>query len=138
MVVLKGRDPVPSSGSSSFRPGMVLILGAGWLIGSLSACTAPATIDERGRTVEHHFGYVRVIKPPRQAEIPDFQALGLRTYGIRIENGIGIGYLETERIVVPLDCRLVAIVRTQAQMDHLVAILSETDLEDLCVTVSPE
>lgn len=100
----------------------------------LGSCTAPVTVVERGRAVEHHFGNVRVIRPPSEGA---FYALGTETFGIRIENGLAIGYLESSRIVVPLDCRLVAIVRTREQFGHLVDTFKGLGRDQLCVTVSP-
>ena len=103
-------------------------------IAGLGSCTAPVTVDEQGRAVEHHFGYVRVIRPPTDGA---FYALGTETLGIRVENGVAVGYLESSRIVVPLDCRLVAIVRTREQFEHLVDTFKSLGRDQLCVTVSP-
>ena len=97
-----------------------------------------ATTDDRGRTIEHHFGYVQLIKSPAESPHEGFRAKGIRTVGLTISNGVSIGYLQRERIYIPLDCRIVAVVNSQTQLDHAVQMLSAIGTEDLCVTVSPD
>lgn len=104
----------------------------------VASCAPTTTVDERGRTVEHHFGYVRVIKPPGIGGGADFSAEGVETYGVRVASGLTLGYTDTQRISVPLDCRVVAIVRDRAQLDHLIDMLNLAEGQTLCATVSPE
>lgn len=103
-----------------------------------AACTPMVTIDDRGRTIEHHFGYMQVIKPPAKAPHERFRAEGIWTVGLTVSDGVGVGYMQRARVYIPLDCRIVVIVNNQTQLDHAVDMLSAIDGEDLCVTVSAD
>ncbi len=89
-----------------------------------------------GTRAHHYFGYVRVIIPPSHPA-EEVQASDVATIGLRIANGIGVGYMHDYRLAVPLDCRLVVLVRNQQQLDHTLKILSKTMKEDLCVSIRP-
>ena len=117
--------------------GSTIPMNAAAILLLVNACTPSVTIDADGRTIEHHYGYVRVVKPPTRAASENFRAEGITTVGIKIDNGIGIGFFRADRIYVPLDCRIVSIVSSQAQFDHLVEILSKFERDSLCVAVAP-
>jgi hypothetical protein len=115
--------------------GLLLLLALFALLGA--GCAPMVTVDEDGRTIEHHFGYVRVLKPPKTSDVGKFRVEGLQTYGLRVEDGIGVGFFQANRVYVPLDCRFVAIVANQAQFEHLLRTLSHLEKDQLCVAVSP-
>lgn len=116
------------------------LTGAAGLLAAVfvSACTAPVTYDEQGRRVEHHFGYVRVVLPPKAAEGEDFRVEGIRTAGITVGDGVGVGYIERNRTWIPLDCRIVIFVKDQQQLDDALDNLENVAKGELCVAVSPE
>ncbi len=100
-----------------------------WTVG----CT---TIQPDGTRMQHYFGYVRVMMPPSHPA-ETVQATDVTMVGLRIVNGIGVGYLHDYRLAVPLDCRLVVLVQNQQQLDHAIQNLTKTMKENLCVSVRP-
>jgi hypothetical protein len=83
--------------------------------------------------VTHYFGWVRVEQPrvfgPDEVHVRDSTMVGLR-----LGDGIGIGYEREQRVVVPLDCRLVVLVSSPLQLEQAVGRLNATGIrEGLCV-----
>ena len=101
---------------------LLFLLGAG--------CT---TVNHDGTISHHYFGYVKVIIPDEKGDV---RAADITTVGLRIDKGIGLGYLHDYRLAVPLDCRIVVIVKNQNQLDHAVKMLSKME-DNLCVAVQP-
>jgi hypothetical protein len=113
--------------------------GAEWLLGglvllALSGCAH--TGSEPG--VTHYLGWVRV-EQPRTVGPDELHVREATSIGLRVGNGIGIGYEHEARVYVPLDCRLVVLVRSELQLDRAVSQLNASGIkEGLCVVpVSP-
>lgn len=61
-------------------------------------------------------------------------SMSTTTIGARIQNGFGFGVFHETQIHVPMDCRLVLLVRTDWQLQVAIDLLS-TMREPPCVTV---
>ncbi len=120
------------------RIGCFKLLAALYPVLSMLGCAPVSTTDEEGRIIEHHFGYVRIIKPPRSNVNDAFVVQETETYGLKIQNGFTLGYEHDGLISIPLDCRMVAVVETKEQLDHLIGALTQLEGEKLCATVSPD
>lgn len=107
------------------------------VLATSGGCASKVSIHPNGTLVRHYFGYVRVEVPQADASQPVYVS-DVSTLGIRVGNGIGVGYLREKQIVVPLDCRLVILVSNQGQLDDAVKKLSFFEgLPGLCAVVSP-
>ena len=104
----------------------------------LIGCTSHITVDEKGRTVAHHFGYVRIIKPPFLNNNDTMNVTAVRVLGFSIENGFTLGYTENEIISIPTDCRLMVIVQNKQQLELLVDQLHDLQGEKICAAVTPK
>lgn len=110
---------------------------------ALTACAGAPYLEPDGALVRHYVGYVRVAIPQAAARSPvytsDVIVYGLRAGGgLHKEEGFSIGYARERQVVVPLDCRVVVVVRNQAQLEHAHRALSAlVDTGSACVAVSP-
>ncbi|MBF0563788.1 MAG: hypothetical protein HQK89_00955 [Nitrospirae bacterium] len=105
----------------------------------LTGCTPLTTIRYDGSVVKHYFGYVKVIEPPTFGHNEEFKVSEIETFGLRIYNGMGVGYFHERNEFIPLDCRLVIRVTDKRQLDRVFETLSNTKImeEGICATVSP-
>ncbi|MBI5190744.1 MAG: hypothetical protein HZA22_08725 [Nitrospirae bacterium] len=103
---------------------------------ALPGCFAFTTTCDDGSKVHHYLGYARVIENPRYPEDAKFGGLEDEIYGIRIENGLTIGYSHRKEEYFPFDCKLVVKVKDKEQLDEAVKLLSPILKEGLCVEVS--
>jgi hypothetical protein len=117
----------------SYLPKLVLITSS---LLSMS-CTSHTSIDEKGRTVVHHFGYVQVIKPPLIDLNNEMNVTGVTTFGLTVQDGITLGYKENKTISVPLDCRVLVILENKEQLDRFIKHINNIEGEEICSTVSP-
>jgi hypothetical protein len=87
--------------------------------------------------VSHHFGYTRVEAPPTISKNTEeeFKANDIRTWGIRISEGVVIGYSHERNEYIPLDCRLVIRVANEEQLEKVLNMLKHFEKEGLCLTV---
>lgn len=98
-------------------------------------CVPLATVNADGTISQHYFGYVKVTVPPTYAERGTVHAVEVSALGLQVRNGVGLGYFHDKRVAVPLDCRLVVLVRTQEQLDHAVFILNRMQKGEFCAAV---
>ena len=103
----------------------------------LCSCFSFKTKDKNGNVVSHHFGYTRFEAPSSVSKntVGDFKVNDIRTWGIRIERGVGIGYSRERNEYIPMDCRLVIRVANEEQMEKAQNLLTNLEKEGLCVTV---
>ncbi len=101
----------------------------------ISSCSPITTLREDGSSVKHYFGYVKVITPPTASTSGKFQVMEVSTYGVRFENGFGVGYFYERNEYIPLDCRLVIRIANEHQLKDVLSNLSFIEKEGLCVTV---
>jgi hypothetical protein len=103
-----------------------------------AGCTPMATVNADGTTTHHYVGYVRVVVPPSYSAGDTVHAFDVESIGIHVRDGMGVGYYRDRRVSVPLDCRLVVLVRTQQQLDHAVETLGRFNKEAACASIYRE
>lgn len=104
---------------------------------ALSGCASVGTIEPDGSLVRHYVGYVKVAVPQAAARGAIFTS-DVSVLGLRVGNGIGVGYSRDRQIVIPLGCRLAVLVANQAQLDDAVARLNTLfGNRDICAVVNP-
>lgn len=64
----------------------------------------------------------------------DFTVNDIRTWGIRIQKGVDLGYTRERNEYIPLDGRLVIRVTNEAQMENVQKLLINLEKEGLCLT----
>lgn len=103
----------------------------------LCSCFSFKTKDKKGHVISHHFGYTRFEAPPSVSKNTDgdFKVNDIRTWGIRISRGVGIGYSRERNEYIPLDCRLLIRVANEDQMEKVQHLLTNLEKEGICVTV---
>jgi hypothetical protein len=110
---------------------------------ALTACAGAPYIEPDGTLVRHYLGYVRVAIPPAAARSAvydsDVTVFGVRAGGgLHEERGFSVGYARDRQLVVPLDCRVVVLVRNRAELEHAHRALSAlVDTGAGCVALSP-
>jgi len=83
--------------------------------------------------VTHYLGWVRV-EQPRTVGSDELHARSATAIGLWVGNGMGIGYQHDQRVYVPLDCRLVLLVKSPEQLERTVVQLNAVGIkEGLCV-----
>jgi hypothetical protein len=113
----------------------------------LSACASVSVIDNRvgedGRESQTHryFGFVEVVVPKASHDI---EAVRIQSAGIAIEQGLSIGWRETETVLVPLKvnedgstpdeatCSLVVIIRSGSEAAHAAELLRNIEGDGIC------
>ena len=102
-------------------------------------CASYTSIDDKGRVVVHHFGYVKLVKPPVYPNNMEINVTGVTLVGFSVGDGFTLGYKNSKLIQVPMDCRVLIIVKDAAQFNHMLDEFSDVIKgEDICATVSPE
>lgn len=88
------------------------------LAGGLAGCTLAPGEHVHG----HYFGYVRIVAPagaPEGGVRKQVESVGA---WIEVDpassqlDSAGVGFRKSERLIIPLDCRLAVIVRNEAQL----------------------
>lgn len=114
-------------------------LGAVWVSTlSLTACTPLATVNPDGTTSHHYFGYVKVVVPQGYSSEGQIHSVDVTSIGLQVRDGVGVGYFRDNRITVPLDCRLVVLVRNQEQLDKTIDFLKTKGADNLCTSIYRE
>ncbi|MGF6238866.1 hypothetical protein P3T42_000591 [Paraburkholderia sp. GAS38] len=102
---------------------------------SCQACVIETTHYDDGKTETHVMGLVRLDIYRSSGGQPGLVATRLRSVGIRFGGESGIGYFDDSEISVPLDCRLVFLVQTDAQLVAAGKIVNDgLDGRGPCVT----
>ena len=89
----------------------------------------------RDGTTTHIIGYARIVETESPAD--GVVLKGVQMVGARVGDGIGVGYFNEKRIIVPLDCRLVVIVRNRTQLEEVSRRLAGLQRRELCVAIEP-
>jgi hypothetical protein len=116
---------------------------------TLSGCSE-VRVDEGGRStaykVEHHFGYVRVLRPKAEGNLT---VEDLTSLGIRIGPGFGLGYFDEQRVIKPLPttaceageatcsidaeiCDLVVIIHDKRDLAHAMDMVKALGDQRIC------
>jgi hypothetical protein len=90
-------------------------------------------VAQQGAGVSYRFGLVRVHDVTDSAGVRTRQET---TLGVKVSDGVGVGYIDERRVYVPLTCSIVVLVKTREQLDHAVERLSSVaKRSDLCVAL---
>lgn len=104
---------------------------------ALSGCATVDSVQSNGQLVRHHFGYVRIAVPSPEVGRTVY-ASDVATLGMRVSDGISLGYTREKFVVLPLDCRLVMLVATANQLNDAMEELSQfKNAPGICAAVSP-
>lgn len=103
----------------------------------IAGCSGVTTVQPDGYVARHYFGYVKLVVPDSYSETTRVSAADVKAVGIRIENGVGVGYFHDQQVVTPLDCRLVVMVRDKEQLRAAAEQLATISGGDLCAAVYP-
>lgn len=114
------------------------LLGIGYALFILAGCATRSTVDADGRVIVHNFGYVKIVKPPAFPAKKDINVTGARLIGFSVGEGLTLGYKDTEFISVPIDCRVLVVVKNDAQLAHLIKDLDLIEKDEICATTSPK
>lgn len=104
---------------------------------ALAGCGTTARIEPDGSLVRHYLGYVKVVVPQAASRNAVYTS-DVSVIGLRVGNGVGVGYSRDRQVVVPLDCRLAVMVANQAQLDEALARLPALlDRSGVCAVINP-
>jgi hypothetical protein len=103
----------------------------------LAGCSGATTVLPEGYVARHYLGYVKLVVPDRHSTSAGVSASDVKALGVRIENGVGIGYFHDQQVITPLDCHVVVLVRNEQQLRDAVERLTTSIGEDLCAAVYP-
>ena len=101
----------------------------------LAGCAPLATVNSDGTISHHYFGYVKVVVPQSYSSEGQIHAVDVTSVGLQVRDGVGVGYFRDNRIVVPLDCRLVVLVKNQGQLDNAVDSLKAMGGNNICASI---
>lgn len=87
---------------------------------SLASCGPLATTRPDGVVERHYFGYVKVLVPDSRSTTGRIAASDVTSFGIRWDNGLGVGYFSNKEIVTPLDCRVIFLVKDREQLNRTI------------------
>lgn len=89
-----------------------------------TGCSPLVTVRADGMTTRHYFGYVRLVGPNNPA-VGDERITGtnVSVVGLRVENGVTLGFAHDRIFSVPLDCRAVFLVSDEGAFDAIVETL---------------
>jgi hypothetical protein len=102
----------------------------------IAGCSTKTTVDKDGRIIVHRFGYFKTIQSPVYPENKNINVKGITLIGLSAGEGFTVGYKSNETIEIPLDCRVIVIVKSDSQLQHLIKELNLIGKEDLCAAVS--
>jgi hypothetical protein len=107
--------------SSSGLVAKVLFLAGALLL--IGGCGPITTVRPDGFVERHYVGYVKVLVPDSHLKEGKVSATDITAVGLRIENGVGIGYFRDREVTTPLDCKVVFLVRDRTQLEETVRLL---------------
>ena len=70
----------------------------------------------------HYLGYVKLLVPPSFSKSSRVWSADITALGIRIQDGLGIGYFRDQEIVTPLECHVVVLVKDKPELDQFIAL----------------
>ena len=99
-----------------------------WLLALLvlcliTGCGPITTVRPDGVVERHYVGYVKVLVPDSHFKEGKVSASDISALGLRIENGVGIGYFRDREVTTPLDCKVVFLVKDSKQLEETVNFL---------------
>lgn len=126
------------------RPGhrvvpIAKVISSAMTVGLLNGC-AERISDNNASTSARgmYFGYLEVSHPASVNLPTSSEISGVRVFGIKIENGVTIGYSDTTLVSVPLDCRVLIVVKTDEQLRQIRSLLEQSLEKNICSAEMPE
>jgi hypothetical protein len=107
-----------------------------------SASCASQSVAPNGDVSKRYFGWLEVTGKSKEYQLSANEKRTLdkgriervRSLGLRIANGVSIGYVDDITLALPLDCRLVIIVKTVDQIRQISEIYPQLlKTENLCI-----
>jgi hypothetical protein len=81
----------------------------------------------------NYFGWVRITSQRSDENLPSqISAIDTKVIGVRVENGVTVGYSDGHRYDIPLDCRFVIFVHDKDQLEFVSRQISQFK-EGICV-----
>lgn len=124
----KALEPFPRANSAA------LLLAA---VGALGGCTTVSIETPDGFGGDRTYLGIVTLRAPydtaQVANLPRVRQYDVTTVGLRLKDGLGLGYLRDRWLVVPLDCRLVVIVRSGDELRHAARMLQLNSGESPCL-----
>lgn len=109
--------------------GKMLLVTVAMTLGGCSTVVLPGS----GTEPRYHFGLTKITSRGAKSG----QGVGLhqiRTLGLRIGPGFGVGYFADDEFDIPLDCRIVVIPRDEAAVADIGALIERLkEVQQLCV-----
>lgn len=99
----------------------------------VTSCAARLDATKYSRSSTTYVGIVTIDIRRSAADAPVL-ALGATTVGLRIRDGISAGFLRDHALYIPVDCRVVFLVRTNEQLNTALVRLKELQEKDVCVS----
>ncbi len=117
----------PSVGHGGRLPALLALMAA-----ALAGCgPTSTTTNADGTQVRHYFGYVRIEGRAPSAEVT-IQRVSLTTVGMRVRDGLGLGYFDEDRVYAAPSCRIVVLVRTDEQLREAFNQVARLERGDVC------
>jgi hypothetical protein len=92
------------------------ILLGGILSLNLFGCASETNAQNSFSEETRYYGFFRTSMPKKDTGEDRIRLYETSGTGLRIGNGIGLGYFHDKTITVPLDCRLVLLVHNSEQL----------------------
>lgn len=81
-----------------------------------AGCVLTTTYYDDGKTETRMVGFIHLYAYRFSGDEARAVATRLQSFGIRLGGESGIGYFDEREVVLPFDCRIVFLVRTDAQL----------------------
>lgn len=99
-----------------------------------TACVTTVIVPA-GNLSETYFGVVRVEAASTTHNTPaPVVSITTTSIGARFQQGFGVGAFHVRELSIPMDCRVVVLVRTAEQLRYAADRLSPT-LENVCISL---
>lgn len=101
-----------------------------------TGCGPITTVRPDGFVERHYVGYVKVLVPDSHSRGSRVSASDVSAVGLRIQDGVGVGYFRDREVTTPLDCRVVFLVKDNKQLEETVNLLhNKLGENNLCAAI---
>lgn len=97
--------------------------------------TSCASVDARGHTIQHHFGYIKIDQGPR-TDGRNVERASTVTLGLAVRGGGGtLGYDRLSTLRIPEACRVVMVIPPRWEVAQAAELARSMNLgEALCIS----
>jgi hypothetical protein len=108
----------------------------------LTAGCATQSTTQNGDVTKRYIGWLEItgksktehLYPNEKKTLDEGRIERVRTLGLRVANGVSFGYSDDITLALPLDCRLVIVVKTVEQIRQISEIYPQLlKTENLCI-----